>query len=51
MTTYLIKNVSVLGAEPTDLLLADGVVKEMGPGLSAERSRRASRSRPSTPPG
>ena len=36
MTTYLVKNVSVLGAEPTDLLLADGVVKEMGPGLSAE---------------
>ena len=36
MTTYLVKNVSVLGADPTDLLLADGVVKEMGLGLSAE---------------
>jgi dihydroorotase-like cyclic amidohydrolase len=35
VTTYLVKNVSVLGAEPTDLLLADGVVKDMGPGLSA----------------
>ena len=36
MTTYLVKNVSVLGAEPSDMLLADGVVKEMGSGLSAE---------------
>ncbi len=28
MSTYLIKNVAVLGGEPTDLLLADGVVRE-----------------------
>jgi dihydroorotase len=32
---YLIKNVSVVGNEPTDLLLRDGVVAEVGPGLSA----------------
>ncbi|HEX2551478.1 MAG TPA: amidohydrolase family protein, partial [Nocardioidaceae bacterium] len=36
MSTYLIKNASILGAEPTDLLLADGVVREIGAGLSAE---------------
>ncbi|MEV6692537.1 dihydroorotase [Micromonospora sp. NPDC051196] len=35
MNSYLIKNVSVLGAAPTDLLLRDGVVAEAGPGLSA----------------
>lgn len=33
--TYLIKGVRVLDAEPTDLLLRDGVVAEAGPGLSA----------------
>ncbi len=36
MSTYLVKNVAVLGGDPTDLLLADGVVREMGSGLSAE---------------
>ena len=30
MTTYLIKNASILGGAPTDLLLQDGVVKEIG---------------------
>ena len=30
MTTYLIKNASILGGTPTDLLLQDGVVKEIG---------------------
>ncbi|TCB95327.1 dihydroorotase [Micromonospora zingiberis] len=35
MNSYLIKNVSVLGAAPTDLLLRDGVVAEVGAGLSA----------------
>ncbi|GGM41776.1 dihydroorotase [Micromonospora sonchi] len=35
MNSYLIRNVSVLGAAPTDLLLRDGVVAEAGPGLSA----------------
>jgi dihydroorotase len=32
--TYLIKGVSVLGAAPTDLLIRDGVVAEMGNRLS-----------------
>ena len=35
MTTYLIKGVSVVGAEPTDLLVRDGVVADVGRGLSA----------------
>jgi dihydroorotase len=35
-TTYLVKGVRVLGGEPTDLLLADGVVAEIGAGLSAD---------------
>ena len=29
-TTYLIKNAAVLGGEPTDLLLEDGVVRQIG---------------------
>jgi dihydroorotase len=33
--TFLIKGVSLLGGEPTDLLLRDGVVAEVGVGLSA----------------
>jgi dihydroorotase len=33
--TYLIKGVRVLGGEPTDLLIRDGVVAETGTGLSA----------------
>lgn len=36
MTTYLVRGASVLGAEPTDLLLRDGVVAETGRGLSAQ---------------
>lgn len=36
MTTYLLQNVAVLGGEPTDLLLRDGVVAELGPGLSTD---------------
>ena len=35
MTTYLLRNASVLGGEPTDLLLLDGVIAEIGPGLAA----------------
>ncbi|RGC65993.1 Dihydroorotase [Micromonospora sp. MW-13] len=35
MTAYLITNVSVVGAAPTDLLIRDGVVAEVGPGLAA----------------
>jgi dihydroorotase len=35
MTTYLIKGVSVVGAEPTDLLVRDGIVAEAGRRLSA----------------
>jgi dihydroorotase len=32
---YLIKHVSIVGAEPTDLLIRDGVVVEVGRGLTA----------------
>jgi dihydroorotase len=34
VTTYLIKGVSVVGAEPTDLLVRDGIVAEVGRGLT-----------------
>ncbi|GAA1809475.1 dihydroorotase [Nocardioides hankookensis] len=37
-TSYLIKNVAVLGGEPTDLLLQDGVVAGIGPGLTSDGS-------------
>jgi dihydroorotase len=33
--TYLVKGAGVLGAEPTDLIIRDGVIAEMGNGLSA----------------
>lgn len=36
MTAYLIKNVSILGGEPTDLLLEGGVVASIGAGVSAD---------------
>jgi dihydroorotase len=36
-TTYLIKNASVLGGEPTDLLLEDGVIAAIG-SAAAERA-------------
>jgi dihydroorotase len=36
VTTYLIKNASVLGGAPTDLLLRDGVVAAVGTGLEAD---------------
>ena len=35
MTTYLLRGVRPLGAEPTDLLLRDGQIADVGPGLSA----------------
>jgi len=35
VSAYLIKGVSVVGGEPTDLLIRDGVVAETGRGLSA----------------
>jgi dihydroorotase len=35
VSTWLIKDASVLGGKPTDLLLADGVIVETGDGLSA----------------
>jgi dihydroorotase len=35
VTAYLIKSVSVVGGEPTDLLIRDGVVAESGAGLTA----------------
>jgi dihydroorotase len=34
--TYLVKGVRLLGGDPTDLLLRDGVVAEAGPGLAAD---------------
>ena len=34
--TYLLRGVRILGAEPTDLLLRDGLVAETGTGLSAD---------------
>ncbi len=36
MTTYLIQNVAILGGAPTDLLLRDGLVADIGSGLSDE---------------
>ena len=47
MTSYLIKGAGVLGGEPTDLLIADGVIAEVGDG--ADGSTAAPRS--STPTG
>jgi dihydroorotase len=35
VTTYLIKGASIVGGDPTDLLLRDGIVAEVGNGLSA----------------
>ncbi|MEZ5094245.1 dihydroorotase [Nocardioides sp.] len=35
MTQYLIQNARVLGGEPTDLLLRDGVIEAVGSGLTA----------------
>ena len=35
MTTYLLRGVRPLGAEPTDLLLRDGTIADVGTGLSA----------------
>ncbi|MFG1904678.1 dihydroorotase [Micromonospora carbonacea] len=40
MTAYLITNVSVVGAAPTDLLIRDGVVAETGTGLTAPDATR-----------
>ena len=36
MTSYLIKGAAILGGEPTDLLLQDGTIAEIGSGLSAQ---------------
>ncbi|NYD42061.1 dihydroorotase [Nocardioides panaciterrulae] len=38
VTSYLIKNASLLGGEPTDLLLADGVVREVARSIHFESS-------------
>ncbi len=35
MTTYLLRGARPLGADPTDLLLADGVITDVGTGLAA----------------
>ncbi len=34
--TYLIRNVSIVGAPPTDLKIRDGVVEAVGPGLATD---------------
>ena len=34
--TYLIRGASILGGEPADLLIRDGVIAETGTGLPAE---------------
>ena len=36
MTTYLIKGAAILGGEPTDLLLRDGTIAEIGADLAAD---------------
>ncbi len=36
MSAYLIQGASILGGEPTDLLIRDGVIAEIGSGLSTE---------------
>ena len=41
MSTYLIKNVRVLGGEPTDLLLAGGVIEQTGAGISTSSTTGA----------
>ena len=38
MTRYLIKGAAILGGEPTDLLLQDGVIAEIG-GFEARSAR------------
>ena len=38
MTSYLIKGAAILGGEPTDLLLQDGVIAEIG-GFEARSAR------------
>ena len=35
MSAWLVRGARLLGGEPTDLLLRDGVVAEVGPGLAA----------------
>jgi dihydroorotase len=39
MSTFLIKGARLLGADPTDLLIADGRVADLGPGCSAAGAR------------
>ena len=34
MSTFVVKGARVLGGDPTDLVLEDGVIAETGPGLS-----------------
>ncbi|GAA2142204.1 dihydroorotase [Kitasatospora kazusensis] len=36
MTSYLIRNAQILGGAPQDILIADGLVREIGTGLTAE---------------
>ena len=36
MTRYLIRNARILGGDPTDLLLADGVIARVGTDLPAD---------------
>ncbi|MDH6575933.1 dihydroorotase [Kitasatospora sp. MAP5-34] len=36
MTSYLIRNAQILGGAPQDILIADGVIQQIGTGLTAE---------------
>jgi len=35
-SSYLIRNAQILGGAPQDILIADGVIQEIGPGITAE---------------
>ena len=36
MTSYVIKDVSILDGKPTDIVVKDGVIAEIGKGLTAD---------------
>ena len=44
MTDYLIRGAQVLGGEPSDLLIRDGLIAGVGPGLRTALSARSSSS-------
>ena len=38
MTSYVIKDVAILDGKPTDIVVKDGVIAEIGKGLSADQT-------------